>query len=183
MLKRMPFLTRAAVAAGVPGLGVPAALLEDPPLPEPLAALVRECYEWMLNQQLFIPLPARSISPPLACASVRPERRPWHGPSNRMEHILRPGDHLPFQSCWTARPAAPQPTVTCPCGAVIWDLSTCEWGQTWWGIPIQVSYEAERLDIGETPDSPLPDETLRCCGQEWSTHQAWMEHYRKAHVS
>lgn len=34
---------------------------------------------------------------------------------------------------------------------------------------------------GDTPESPLPDEALTCCGATWATHAAWLAHYRTAH--
>jgi hypothetical protein len=66
----------------------------------------------------------------------RPVRIPWYRDSHNMEHfdLLHPSNlshlrptiprELVLGPCVTEHPHMRQPDVTCPCGQVIWDLST-----------------------------------------------------------
>ena len=65
----------------------------------------------------------------------RPERFDWYGDNLSMEHFRRmeplrlsdpfPPAPLAIERCRTNLPLAPCRDVACPCGEVIWDMSTC----------------------------------------------------------
>jgi hypothetical protein len=71
----------------------------------------------------------------------RPERMAWYHRNSSMEHYrLSDAAHRAMSACddpsdvpihlvrcRTERPSHPQWDIACPCGEVIWDLSTCFW--------------------------------------------------------
>jgi hypothetical protein len=84
----------------------------------------------------------------------KPERMEWSSGNSSMDHfrissILHrslsrwapvPWSPAQPEHCRTARPLRRQRDIVCPCGEVIWDLSTCTWDAepaTLWGIPIR----------------------------------------------
>ena len=84
-----------------------------------------------------------------------PQRVSWYRAERVMTHVrIGPGvtrptnqsDPLPcsplhLEPCRTERPASPQRDIACPCGEVIWDLSTCLWDDVptaLWAFPIVV---------------------------------------------
>jgi hypothetical protein len=129
---------------------------------------------------------------------ITPERMAWYRDNTYMDHIrisallprpLHEWEPLPSVAeqlghCRTERLPRPQREIACPCGEVLWDLSMCIWDVARMNDERTVARRIRSADHGEsmeTPESALPDETLTCCGRTWSTHAAWMAHYREAH--